>query len=112
METVEIKNRWDWGYNVFLIQDGYGVLNIDFMDGTDWGHIGGLVVHPSRMKQGIATQLMKRAEEVIVNEGLTLAVLSVERGRLWQIEWYKRLGYEIYGDDEKMLYMSKGLGLA
>lgn len=77
MEAVEIKNKWNWGYSVHIIQDGCGTVAVDFEDGYEWGYINGLVVHPSRQKQGIGTELMRKAEEVIKEEGYDEAQLLV-----------------------------------
>lgn len=110
METVEIKNKWNWGYSVLLIQDGCGTVNIQFEDGYEWGYITTLVVHHSRQKQGIATQLMKRAEEVIKEEGYDEAQLWVEKERTWVYEWYQRLGYKKIMDKDGFYKMRKILG--
>lgn len=107
MEIVEIKNKWKWGYNYHLIADGCGLLTVEFKDNTTWGFLSGLIVHPSRQNQGIATNLMKKAEEITLREGFNLVCLSVEKQRKCQFEWYKRLGYEVYDEDEEEYWLRK-----
>lgn len=107
MESVEIENRWKWGYTVTLIQDGCGTLEIQFEDGFGWGYICGLMVHPSRRRQGIATELMRKAEEVIRREGYDEAQLKVEKEQYWVVEWYKRLGYKMIYDYDGYYRMRK-----
>ena len=109
MEIIGIENKWNWGYCFDLICEGCGLCNVEFKDGTTWGYISGLVVHPSRQHQGIATRLMERAEEIVKEEGYDLVALSVEKQRKWVIEWYKRQGYEVYDEDPEYYYLRKNL---
>ena len=110
MKILEIRNRWNWGENIHLIYEGgYGHCLLEFKDNTTWGYIDGLVVHPSSQKQGIATMLMEKAEKLIKDEGFDLVALSVEKERKWQREWYERLGYEVYDEDDELYYMRKYL---
>ena len=82
---------------------------LEFKDNTTWGYIDGLVVHSSRQNQGIATKLIEKAERLTKDEGFDIVALSVEKERKWQREWYKRLGYEIYDEDDELYYMKKEL---
>ena len=106
---VEIENRWNWGYNIHIICDGCGICCVEFLDDTDWGYVDGLMVHKSRQRQGIATRMMERSEEIVKEEGYSEIRLDVEKGRNFQFDWYKRLGYEVYDEDDKMYYMKKKL---
>lgn len=107
MEAVEIRNKWNWGYSITLIQDGCGTVEIQFENGYNWGYITGLVVHQSRQRQGIGTMLIKRAEEIIKEEGYDEAQLWVEKEREWTYEWYKRLGYKTIMDNDGYFKMRK-----
>ena len=109
MEAVEIENRWNWGYNIVLIQDGCGTIEIQFEDGYGWGYITGLVVAKSRQRQGIGTELLRKAEEVIKREGYDEAQLWVEKERIWVYEWYKRMGYKMIADKDGFYKMRKML---
>lgn len=108
MEIIEIRNRWKWGESIHLISEGgYGHCLLEFKDDTTWGFISGLVVHPSRQNCGIATVLIEKAEEITLKEGFNLVCLSVEKQRQWQFEWYKRIGYEVYDEDEEEYWLRK-----
>ena len=110
MEIVEIRNRWSWGENIHLIcEGGYGHCLLEFKDDTNWGYICDLVVHPSRQNQGIATALIEKAEILTKDKCFNLAILYVEKERKWQKKWYERLGYEVYGEDDKLYFMRKYL---
>ena len=104
---VEIDERWTWGLSVMLICDGYGVCQVQFKNGTDWGYVCGLMVHKSKRRQGIATRLMKRVEEIVKDFGYDKIMLEVETDRLFQYEWYVRLGYERWEEDDELYYMQK-----
>ena len=106
---VEIKNNWNWGYTIHLIKNGCSHIEIEFKNDTTWGYLSGLMVEPRRMKQGIATKLMQKAEEIIKREGLDLAVLSVDKDREWVKDWYERMGYEVYDEDDLYWDMRKSL---
>lgn len=110
MEIIEIRNRWYWGENIHLISEGgYGLCELEFKDDTSWGFIHGLVVHHSRQNQGIATNLIKKAEDLTKDKGFNLTALYVEKERKWQKKWYERLGYEVYGGNDKLYFMRKEL---
>lgn len=107
---IEIENSWYWGNTITLICDGCGLCDIEFMKDTDWGYVCSLTVHPSRRRQGIATRLMEKAEELVLSEGYNVIKLAVEKKRVFQYEWYKKLGYEDYDQDEELYHMKKTLG--
>lgn len=109
MEILQIENKWNWGYEITLISEGCGIVEIQFENGYEWGYITNLKVHPSRKKQGIATGLMQKAEEVIKEEGYDEAQLWVEKEREWVYEWYKRMGYKMITDKDGFYKMRKML---
>lgn len=111
MEIVEIENRWDWGETINMICEGCGVCCLEFKDDTEWGYVSGLTVHPSRRRQGIAGRLMEKAEDECVYYGYPEIRLDVEKTRRFQFEWYKRLGYEVWAEDDELYYMKKRLDL-
>lgn len=107
MDIVEIYNEWKWGATIKLICNGCGVCTLEYKNGTDWGYIYGLTVHQNYRKQGIATALMNRVEELVKKKGYHKIRLDVEKDRLFQYEWYKRLGYETWAEDDELYFMEK-----
>lgn len=64
----------------------YPILNLEYKKGYIWG----LYVDPAHRRQGIAKQLMQRAQRYLKGIGCTRAVLHAsETGKLV----YRRLGY-------------------
>ena len=106
----KIENRWHWGSTVYFIDPEGGIVCVEFMDGTDWGYICSLQVCQENMKSGIATRLMSESEHIILQKGFDLVTLAVEKTKPeWLIDWYLRLGYEQYDEDEHLLYFRKDL---
>lgn len=106
---VKIFNKWIWGSTIEFICDGVGVCNVEFLDTTTWGYINGLTVSDEERRKGIGTRLMNEAESSIKNAGFNESRLDVEVTREWQFKWYKRIGYEVYHQDETLYYMKKEL---
>lgn len=50
---------------------------------------------------------MKRVEDIVKDFGYDKIMLEVETDRTFQYEWYVRLGYEKWAEDEELYYMEK-----
>lgn len=109
MSIISIGDTWFWGSTIHLICNGVGVCTVEFLKDTTWGYICDLTVGSTYRREGIGRILMKEAETSILIQGLTEARLAVEKTREWQIKWYKRLGYEVYDEDEHLYYMKRKL---
>jgi GNAT superfamily N-acetyltransferase len=57
------------------------------------GNMYRLVVHPSRRRQGIARQLVRRVEEVFLKWGVKRITVLVETDRPWAMEFWSSVGY-------------------
>lgn len=106
---VKIFNDWNWGSTISIICDGVGVCGVEFLDTTSWGYIYGLTVSKDYRREGIGSRLINEAERSIILRGFKEVRMDVEKTRKWQFEWYRRLGYEVYHEDEVLYYMKKVL---
>lgn len=109
MNINHFETEWKWGRLITLLIDNCGLLEIQFDKGYHYGYISGLIVDPNRRKEGIATALMKKAEEIIKDNGFDEAQLKVQTDHTFQYEWYKRLGYKVVIEDDDYYYMRKML---
>ena len=63
-------------------------------------HVGQLAVEPALSRLGIATYLMKHAEEYGRSRGMKELALDTAEPAIHLIEWYSRLGYKIVGHQQ------------
>jgi GNAT superfamily N-acetyltransferase len=57
--------------------------------------MGQLGIEPSYQGQGIATRLIRSAEELAIREGKAELALDTAEPATWLIGWYERMGYRI-----------------
>jgi len=68
------------------------------------GWINRLAVHPDARRQGLGTQLVKKAEEELEKQGLNLLAALIEEENSASRELFVRLGYEPHSE---IIYFSK-----
>jgi len=68
------------------------------------GWINRLAVHPDARRQGLGTQLVKKAEEELEKQGLNLLAALIEEENSASRELFVRLGYEPHPE---IIYFSK-----
>ena len=68
------------------------------------GWINRLAVHPAARRQGLGTQLVKRAEEELEKRGLSLLAALIEEDNTASRQLFARLGYEPHPE---IIYFSK-----
>lgn len=59
-------------------------------------HLGQLAVEPELQKKGIATLLMRHAENFAKSRGMKMVALDTAEPARHLIEWYERMGYEFH----------------
>jgi GNAT superfamily N-acetyltransferase len=57
------------------------------------GNMYRLVVHPSRRRQGIGRQLVRRVEKVFAQWGVRRVTVLIEVDRPWAIKFWAAVGY-------------------
>jgi len=106
LEIEKLTLSDPWGYynfqaaleDVFLVfaeQDISGFLVAVCCHRDIRGAIVKLAVHPEHRRQGIATQLLKAALEMLRNRGMLEVCLIVEITRKPAIALYEKFGFEI-----------------
>lgn len=109
MNINSFETEWMWGRSVTVMIDNCGSVDIQFEKGYYYGYVTDLKVAPDRRREGIATALMKKAEEITKDNGFDEVQLKVQKDHTFQFEWYKRLGYKVVIEDDDFYYMRKQL---
>ena len=96
------ENLWWWGKSyVFVTADGKALVTLSIEDErTDCGFVHSLMVLESERQKGIGTQLLKTVESKARQIGLQQIYLEARKGT-FVIDWYRRLGFEIYDENPK-----------
>ena len=92
----DIARKLSVSPELFLIgTDGQGLLMATVMVGYDGhrGWINYLAVHPAHQRQGHARDLMKRAEQVLTEQGCPKLNLQIRAGNEAVIAFYESLDY-------------------
>jgi len=99
-----VKQKWVWRDRCILMNTGgTAACIIDFVNVSRYtlkagdALIWSLSVNTSVRKKGIATDLIKTAEQLAVAQDCrrTLIEWNELESQQWVLEWYKRLGYKI-----------------
>lgn len=91
---------------IFLVAEKKGKITGTVLATHDGrkGWINRLAVHPDARRQGLGTQLVKRAEEELEKRGLSLLAALIEEDNTASRQLFARLGYEPHAE---IIYFSK-----
>lgn len=111
--------RQEWGdYDryLFATDSAYGSIQLDVSDIPDANtnadaYVYALWVNKEQRKKGIATALLKRAEEKAKQCGCKRIALYWDRreSERYVLNWYKRQGYREHGFNEYQVFLVKDL---
>lgn len=106
------ENKWKWGYSQLLItHNGLATIRIEYINEyPKEANLYGLSVHYSSRMKGYAKEIINIAEqEIIKNDNINQIWLSIENENDFLENFYKKLGYITYKEDEEYKYMVKHL---
>lgn len=91
----------DWGDAVVIMeQTGIGMCRAyRYKDDALSIYFDWLSVHPNSRKQGLATELISVLHQLAKQLNAQYCYLWVKKDT-WVADWYKRLGYEYYSENE------------
>lgn len=109
MEFNIWENHYLWGDSVIIIEkEGRGKIEIDFdVKYPKRGFINGLTVDPLERRNGLGTALVKEAENVIKERGISYAYLYVDKDKENNVEFWEKNKYfrlEFLEDTENNFY--------
>ncbi|MBQ7143502.1 MAG: GNAT family N-acetyltransferase [Bacteroidaceae bacterium] len=92
MEYIRHTNECWWGTSIKLVTtDGYAMVELAILkEDPECGFVCGLVVHPLKRRQHIATSLLQEVDNEAFCMGLKKLFLHVEKTQ-WVHEWYRRI---------------------
>ena len=102
MEVIYHNCTWWWGETVeIILLSGQGIIEVQLVKSTpNIAYLSGLSVLPECRRQQLGKQLIEYATNIAIDKRKKFLQLSVEKNKEWLINWYKRLGFEIWSEEE------------
>ena len=102
MKVIYHNCTWWWGetVNIFL-SNGEGTIEVQIEKSTpNTAYFRGMSVLPDSRRHQLGTQLIAYATKVAIDKGLKFLQLTADKNNDWLVNWYKRLGFEIWSEEE------------
>ena len=101
-----IKKEIEKDINLFLVAEIEGKIVGTVLATHDGrkGWINRLAVHPDYRKKGLATKLVKYAEDWLSSQGIEIIACLIEEGNEPSMRLFKKLGYREHRD---IIYFTK-----
>jgi ribosomal-protein-alanine acetyltransferase len=90
---------------------GFIIAQVEVEENTEFGHIITINVAPKLRRQGIATKLLHKIENLLKQKGITQCRLEVREDNKHAIKLYQKLGYQTVGILENYYGKKHGLYL-
>ncbi len=102
MEVIYHNCTWWWGETVkIILSSGQGTIEVQIEKATpNTAYFRGLSVLPESRRHQLGTQLIAYATKVAIDKGLKFLQLTADKTNEWLVNWYKRLGFEIWSEEE------------
>ena len=102
MKVIYHNCTWWWGETVkIFLPSGEGIIEVQLDKSTpNTAYLSGLSVLPECRCQQLGKQLIEYATNVAIDKGKKFLQLSAEKNNEWLVNWYKRLGFEVWSEEE------------
>ena len=90
---------------------GFIIAQVEVEENTEFGHIITINVAPKLRRQGIATKLLHKIENLLKQKGITQCRLEVREDNKHAIKLYQKLGYQTVGILENYYGKKNGIYL-
>ena len=90
---------------------GFIIAQVEVEENTEFGHIITINVAPKHRRQGTATKLLHKIENLLKQKGITQCRLEVREDNKHAIKLYQKLGYQTVGILENYYGKKHGLYL-
>ena len=107
MEVIYHNCTWWWGEIVkIILSSGQGIIEVQLVKSTpNIAYLSGLSVLTECRRQQLGKQLIEYATNIAIDKRKKFLQLSVEKNNEWLMSWYKRLGFEIWSEEEHVYSM-------
>ena len=107
MKVIYHNCTWWWGETVkIILSSGQGIIEVQLDKSTpNIAYLSGLSVLPESRRNQLGTQLIAYATKVAIDKGLKFLQLTADKTNEWLVNWYKRLGFEIWSEEEHQYVM-------
>ena len=107
MKVIYHNCTWWWGETVkIILSSGQGIIEVQLDKSTpNIAYLSGLSVLPESRRNQLGTQLIAYATNVAIDKGLKFLQLTADKTNEWLVNWYKRLGFEIWSEEEHQYVM-------
>lgn len=102
MKAVYHNCTWWWGETVkIILSSGEGTIEVQLDKSTpNIAYLSGLsVIHECRRQQ-LGKQLIEYATNIAIDKGKKFLQLTADKTNEWLVNLYKRLGFEIWSEEE------------
>ena len=102
MKVIYHNCTWWWGDTVVIfLANGEGTIEVQLEKSTpNTAYLRGLSVLPESRRHQLGTQLIAYATKVAIDKGMKFLQLTADKTNEWLVNWYKRLGFEIWSEEE------------
>ena len=107
MKVIYHNCTWWLGETVkIIISSGQYIIEVQLDKSTpNIAYLSGLSVLPESRRHQLGTQLIAYATKVAIDKGLKFLQLTADKTNEWLVNWYKRLGFEIWSEEEHQYVM-------
>lgn len=107
MKVIYHNCTWWWGETVkIILSSGQGIIEVQLDKSTpNIAYLSGLSVLPECRRQQLGKQLIEYATNIAIDKGKKFLLLTADKTNEWLVNWYKRLGFEIWSEEEHQYVM-------
>ena len=107
MKVIYHNCTWWWGETVkIILSSGQGIIEVQLDKSTpNIAYLSGLSVLPECRRKQLGKQLIEFATNVSIDKGKKFLQLTADKTNEWLVNWYKRLGFEIWSEEEHQYVM-------
>lgn len=110
LKIIELVDNSEDSETIYCMEEnGYMYATISFEKSSESMYIYNVCVKEENRNNKLGTWLIRYLENIGIRYNKKFSALTALKDKEWLINWYKKLGYSIYSNDDKYFYMIKYL---